>query len=72
MSTPRVTYVCRSCGSKNVGWDAFTYWDEERQEMVLLGIYDATHCHACEDEENVKEVPLEEARAAIAKAEGRS
>lgn len=67
MSAPRVTYVCRSCGSKNVSWDAFADWDEERQEMVLRGTYDATHCHDCEDEENVEEVPLEDA-----KAEGRS
>ena len=32
--TKRVKYVCKSCGSDDVRWDAWAVWDEDEQKMV--------------------------------------
>lgn len=56
----RITYVCATCGGKNVKWDAWAEWDEEQQCLVLANSYDQNHCDDCDGECSVEEVELDE------------
>jgi hypothetical protein len=54
--------VCMECGSEDLLFDAYMYWDVDYQEYRLNGIYDNTYCNSCGGECNyvdvlIKEVP---------------
>ena len=54
----RVTFTCKTCGSKLVTRDAWAEWDEDSQNWVLGAAYDYAFCHACEGETHLVEQPL--------------
>ena len=49
-----VKYVCDQCGSTDVGVDAATYWNEERQVFEVGALYDTPDHVWCNDEECCK------------------
>ena len=57
MSKP-LAMVCRTCGSRHVSRDAWADWDSANQEWVLGAVFDYAHCHDCDGETNLEEVPL--------------
>lgn len=54
----RVTYMCATCGGKNVKWDAWAEWDEENQCEVLAQSFDQAYCDDCDGECRTEEVEL--------------
>jgi hypothetical protein len=55
----KVAVRCRTCKSENVSLDAWADWDVEAQQWVLGTTFDYAHCHTCEGETRLVEVPLE-------------
>lgn len=53
-----VAIVCRTCGSQNVSRDAWASWDSAQQEWALGAVFDDAHCHDCDGETSLDEVPL--------------
>lgn len=53
-----IAIVCATCGSKDVSRDAWADWDEPTQEWVLRVAFDYAHCHVCDEETTLLEVPL--------------
>ena len=43
---------------RHVSRDAWADWDSARQEWVLGAVFDDAHCHDCEGETRLDEVPL--------------
>ena len=41
------TVICGNCGSKDVLYDAYAYWDEENQEHCLNNVFDDHVCGNC-------------------------
>ncbi len=56
---PRVRIVCETCGSTDVSRDAWGDWDANSQQWVLRCVFDYAHCHACDGETRLAEVPLD-------------
>ena len=57
MSEPKVSIVCRECGSKDVLRDAWSEFDEEAQDWVLQNVFDNAYCNKCSCETSLDEVP---------------
>jgi hypothetical protein len=55
---PKIRIVCGTCGSEDVSRDAWGDWDVERQRWELRTVFDYAHCHACDCETRLEEVPL--------------
>lgn len=53
-----ITIVCGTCGSRDVSRDAWADWDDTGQRWVLRTMFDYAHCHACDEETRLDEVPL--------------
>lgn len=53
-----IDIVCKTCGSRNVSRDAWADWDSAKQEWVLGAVFDYGHCHDCDGEASLDEVPL--------------
>ena len=53
-----IAIVCSVCGSKDVSRDAWADWDEQAQDWVLRVVFDYAHCHVCDEETSLREVPL--------------
>ena len=43
-------YVCKTCGSTELVWDAWAAWDVESQKFVLESNLDYCDCQNCEGE----------------------
>ena len=56
----RVTYVCESCGSKEIKYDAWAYWDEESQALALDSTYEHVYCISCDNSTKPKEIIIED------------
>jgi len=54
----RLNMIRRFCGSANVSRDAWAQWDAEQQQCVLGAVFDHAHCHDCDGETGLEEVPL--------------
>jgi hypothetical protein len=54
----RITFVCETCGGKNVTRDAWAAWDEDSQHWALAAIYDYAYCHDCESETRLTDKTL--------------
>lgn len=54
-----IAIVCGACGSKDVSRDAWADWDDATQEWVLRVAFDDAHCHLCDEETTLEEVPLD-------------
>ena len=54
-----VRIVCADCGSDRVSRDAWADWSVERQEWVLGNVFDDGHCHRCERDVSLVEVPVD-------------
>jgi len=54
-------YVCRTCGSSDVGWDAWSEWDSATNQEVLRTGFDDAHCFQCEGETRTEEVEITDA-----------
>ena len=54
---PKVRMVCETCGSEDVSRDAWSDWDVQTQDWVLRTVFDYGHCHACDGETRIEEVP---------------
>lgn len=39
--------ICSVCGSEEVRRDAYAAWDVEKQEWVLLTVFDTVDCEQC-------------------------
>lgn len=48
----RKTFVCPSCGSTKIRFDASAFWDEDLQEYVLYDVWGETDpiCDDCGEE----------------------
>ena len=55
---PKIRIVCGTCGSEDVSRDAWGDWDVAAQDWVLRCVFDYAHCHACDGESRLVEVPL--------------
>ena len=55
---PKVRIVCENCGSEDVSRDAWGDWDVRRQRWELRTVFDYAHCHACDGETRLEEVPV--------------
>ena len=55
---PKVRMACGTCGSENVSRDAWGDWDVAAQDWVLRTVFDHAHCHACDGETRIEELPL--------------
>jgi hypothetical protein len=55
----KIRIVCGSCGSDYVSRDAWADWDTRTQQWVLGTVFDYGHCHKCEGESRLQEVPIE-------------
>lgn len=59
MQQPRkIGIICGICGGNNVSRDAWANWDTGTQQWVLGTVFDYGHCHDCEAETRLEEVPL--------------
>ena len=62
MAKPRkaqkIRIVCGTCGSEDVSHDAWGDWDVATQRWKLRVVFDYAHCHACDGETRLEEVPL--------------
>lgn len=56
---PKLRMVCGTCGSEDVSRDAWSDWDVATQDWVLRTVFDYAHCHACDDETRIVEVPVQ-------------
>ena len=54
---PKLRMVCGTCGSDDVSRDAWGDWDVQTQDWVLRCVFDYAHCHACDAETRIKEIP---------------
>lgn len=43
----KVKKVCKHCRSEDVRKDAWTEWDEDKQEWVLCDIFENDYCINC-------------------------
>ncbi len=50
--------VCETCGSTDVSRDAWGDWDANTQQWVLRCVFDYAHCHACDGETRLADMPL--------------
>ena len=48
------TVRCPECHSTDIVKDAAACWDEDRQEWVLLTVYDSATCQTCEYESDYR------------------
>jgi hypothetical protein len=53
----RINIICSTCGSDNVSRDAWADWDTPTQQWVLGNVFDYCHCHTCDRESRLKEIP---------------
>ena len=51
-----VDYICATCGSDDIRFDAWASWDPVNQRMELVWWGDETHCEKCGDRRAVDEV----------------
>ena len=59
----RVKYVCSRCGSDEVLWDAYVFWNEDEQDYEISNTFDNAVCESDEcggKECSVHEVELAE------------
>ena len=54
----KIRIVWGACGSEDVSRDAWGDWDVNTQTWVLRAVFDYAHCHACDGETRLAEVPL--------------
>ena len=54
----KIRIVCGTCGSENVSRDAWGDWDVDTQGWELRTVFDYAHCHVCDCETRLEEVPL--------------
>lgn len=55
-----VKYVCEHCGSDDVLADAYAEWNDELQTWEVANVFDkGAHCHACDGETRLEEVPAD-------------
>ena len=59
--SPPIDIVCDECGGTNVSRDAWAEWDATAQDWVLGAVFDYGHCHDCDGESRLEEVPLPKA-----------
>jgi hypothetical protein len=57
--TKKLKYICASCGSENVVWDAWANWDFEKQQTVLENSFDQAFCCDCDGDCKTIEVEVE-------------
>lgn len=53
-----IKIVCGTCSSTQVSRDAWADSDESTQQWVLGSVFDYGHCHDCDAEAQLSEVPL--------------
>ncbi len=53
-----VKMTCKTCGSENVGRDAFVRWDVQFQRWELSTVYDNAYCLDCEGETTIEKVEI--------------
>ncbi len=63
-SKPRLAYSCRTCGGRDVGWDAIALWCEETQQPILGPTFDAGYCSTCGHDVKLNEIQLPDAEHA--------
>jgi hypothetical protein len=59
---PKVRIVCGTCGSEDVSRDAWGDWDFNTQTWVVRTVFDYAHCHECDGETRLAEIPLRKVR----------
>ena len=52
--------VCSECGSKNVLFDAWAWWDEDKQTFVLDEVFDYCFCADCDSETKPEHIDITE------------
>ena len=56
--TSKIDIICGTCGGRNVSRDAWANWCTKTQEWKLGAVFDYGHCHDCDGESRLEEVPL--------------
>ena len=56
--TGKIDIICGTCGGRNVSRDAWADWSITKQEWELGGVFDYGHCHDCDGESRLVEIPL--------------
>ena len=54
----KIKKVCKHCGSSDVRKDAWSEWDEDKQEWVLAEVYDNEFCYSCDADTTIIDVEL--------------
>lgn len=54
----KVKMVCKHCGSEEVYKDASVGWDIEKQEWVLITVFDNADCENCGGETIIEEIEI--------------
>ena len=44
-------FVCQTCGSEDLSFEAWVKWDKDKQRMVIRSVVDEgdDYCETCED-----------------------
>jgi hypothetical protein len=59
----KIKYVCKHCGSDNVGRDAFLEWNQETQKWEISDFMDREICFTCSDDTELVQATITEAEA---------
>ena len=54
----KIDIICGTCGGNKVSRDAWANWDTRTQQWALGAVFDYGHCHDCNGESRLEEVPL--------------
>lgn len=60
--TGKIDIICGTCGGRNVSRDAWANWSVTQQDWELGAVFDYGHCHDCDGESRLEEVPVVEER----------
>lgn len=54
----KVKKVCSHCGSEEIVFDAWSAWNEDKQQFELKQVFDNVFCEYCQGETKEKEIVI--------------
>ena len=61
----KAKYICKHCGSDNVGRDAFCDWNQQTQKWEISNFMDREICFNCSDDTTLITVTIAEPEAVL-------
>lgn len=70
--TRNIKYICKTCGSDEITFDATAEWDVELQKLVVSNTYDDCYCNSEECQGEVRDAQTHDAETgeALGRAPG--